>query len=201
MADLSYAVQSSERPFSGRIISVRVDQVTMPDGSTSPRDVVEHPGAVGVVALRDDGAVHLVRQFRHPVRAYLEELPAGLLDVDGEPALSAARRELAEEAGLEADDWAVLADVRTSPGASDEAVRVYLARGVRELPGGRPPAEHEEQDMTGRWVPLDDAVAEVLGGQITNALAVVGLLAARTALRDGARLREAEAPWDARPGR
>ena len=202
MSDPDYAVSSSRRVFEGPVISLRSDQVVMPGGGTSQRDVVEHPGAVGVVALRDDGAVHLIRQFRHPVRGYLWELPAGLLDVEGEPALVTAQRELVEEAGLEAGTWHTLVDTRSSPGMTDEAVRVFLARDVREAADGRPPAEHEELDLTPAWVDLDEAVADVLAGRTTNALAAIGLLAARVARDEGwARLRPPDAPWEARPGR
>ena len=201
MSDFDYAVTESVRRFDGGVVSLRSDTVTMPGGTTSVRDVVEHPGAVGVVALRDDGKVHLIRQYRHPVRGYLWELPAGLLDVEGEPAQETAARELAEEAGLRAGTWHVLLDVRSSPGMTDEAVRVFLARDVSETPDGRPAAEHEEADLTPRWVDLDEAVAEVQRGETTNALAVLGLLSARVARDAGWEgLRPADAPWPDRPG-
>lgn len=98
--------------------------------------MVEHPGAVGIVALDDAGRVFLVRQYRHPTRRHLWELPAGLLDVAGEPPLTAAHRELAEEAGLRARDWLVLVDALNSPGMSDEAIRLFLARGIEVIPAG-----------------------------------------------------------------
>ena len=126
-----HQVETTETAYQGRIISVRKDVVTMPGDTTSQRDVVVHPGAVGVVALDDSERVLLVTQYRHPVRRRLEELPAGLLDKPGEPALAAAQRELMEEAGLAADTWHVLVDTLTSPGMTDEAIRVFLARGVR----------------------------------------------------------------------
>lgn len=202
MSDFDYAVTESVRRFEGRVISLPSDTVTMPGGTTSVRDVVEHPGAVGVVALADDGAVLLIRQWRQPVRGYLWELPAGLLDVEGEPAHVAAARELEEEAGLRAGTWDVLLDVRSSPGMTDEAVRVFLARDVSESPDGRPQGEHEEADLTPRWVDLDAAVAEVQRGETTNALAVLGLLSARVARDAGWEgLRPADAPWPDRPGR
>ena len=146
MGDLDeYETVASETVFEGRIITVRRDEVRMSDGSTSVREIVEHPGAVGIVALDDDGNVVLVNQYRHPVRARLDELPAGLLDVEGEPALTAAQRELAEEARLGADEWHVLVDLQTSPGFSDEAIRIYLARGLHDVDDGFEP-EHEELD-------------------------------------------------------
>ena len=189
-------VESSDTVFEGRIIAVRKDVVTMPGDTTSQRDVVVHPGAVGVVALDDSGRVLIVNQYRHPVRRRLDELPAGLLDKPGEPALQAAQRELVEEAGLEADRWHVLVDVLTSPGMSDEAIRLFLARDVREV--GRDVQEHEEAEMTTEWVPLEETVQRALRGELENAMAVIGVLAADRARRDGfAGLRPADAPWPA----
>ncbi len=189
-----YEVLSTDVVFEGRVISVHKDEVSMPDGQTSQRDVVVHPGAVGIVALDDQGRVLLVTQYRHPVRRRLDELPAGLLDKAGEPALAAAQRELVEEAGLAADTWHVLVDLLSSPGMTDEAVRIFLARDLRTV--DRDVQEHEELDMTTAWVDLDDAVRRVLAGEIENAMAAVGVLAADRARRDGfAGLRPADAPW------
>lgn len=194
----AYPVRSSELVYQGRVIAVRKDDVGMPGGSSSQRDVVVHPGAVGVVALDADGQVLLVHQYRHPVRRRLAELPAGLLDVAHESALDAARRELAEEAGVGADTWHVLVDALTSPGMTDEAIRLYLARDVHEVQ--RDVQEHEETEMASSWQPLSDAVAQVLGGEIENAMACLGVLAAAVAERDGFRgLRPADAPWGSRP--
>jgi ADP-ribose pyrophosphatase len=179
----------------GRVIEVRTDEVEMPDG-VATRDVVVHPGAVGIVALDDRGRVLLLQQYRHPVRRLLWEPPAGLLDVAGEAPLAAAQRELYEEAHLEADHWHVLVDLFTSPGMSDEATRVFLARGVRDSARDRHPGEHEEVDMPTRWVDLDEAVAAALDGRIHNPLAVSGLLAARAARDVGwSTLRPAELPF------
>ena len=170
----------------------------MPGDTTSQRDVVVHPGAVGVVALDDQGRVLLVQQYRHPVGRRLDELPAGLLDVAGEPASTAAARELAEEAGLGADTWHVLADALTSPGMTDEAIRLYLARDVRAVE--RDIQEHEELEMTTTWVPLGEAVDRVLTGDIENAMACLGILAAAEAVRrDYAGLRPPDSPWPSRP--
>src|SRR4051794_38651559 len=119
-----FSVLRSEQVYDGKVISLRRDELAMPGDTTAWRDVVAHPGAVAVVALDDDNAVVVVRQYRHPVRRQLDELPAGLLDVEGEPAVETAKRELAEEAGLAADDWHVLVDVLTTPGMSDEAARI-----------------------------------------------------------------------------
>jgi 8-oxo-dGTP pyrophosphatase MutT (NUDIX family) len=192
-----YEVVSSETVFEGRVIALRRDIVAMPGGVTAQRDVVVHPGAVGVVALRGD-EVLLVNQYRHPVGRRLDELPAGLLDVSGEPGLLCAQRELKEEAGCGADTWNVLVDVLTSPGMTDESIRIFLARDVHEVE--RDVQEHEEIEMTSRWVPLAAAVRAALDGSLENAACVVGVLAAAEATRNGfTGLRPADAPWRARP--
>lgn len=197
MSTHDHRVLSSDVVFSGRVITVRQDEVTMPGDTTSKRDVVAHPGAVGVVALDDANRVLLVTQYRHPVQRRLEELPAGLLDVAGEPSHTAAARELVEEAGLSADTWHVLVDTLTSPGMSDEAIRIFLARDVHEV--DREVQEHEEAEMTAEWVDLEAAVRRVMAGEIENAMCAVGLLAADRAVRTGfAELRPADAPWPSR---
>jgi 8-oxo-dGTP pyrophosphatase MutT (NUDIX family) len=152
---------------------------------------------VAVLAYHD-GQVLLVTQYRHPIEQRLDEIPAGLLDVEGEPALLAAQRELMEEAGYEAATWDVLVDLWTSPGMTNEAIRVFLARDLTAVE--RDVQEHEELEMTSRWLPLADAVADALGGRLTNGVAVAGVLAAAAALGSGfAGLRPAGAPWSARP--
>jgi 8-oxo-dGTP pyrophosphatase MutT (NUDIX family) len=204
MSELNdYELLDSEVMFEGRIITLRRDQVRMTDGRTAIREVVDHPGAVGVVALDDDGNVVLVNQYRHPVRARLDELPAGLLDVDGESALEGAKRELVEEAGLEADEWHVLLDLHTSPGFTNEAIRLYLARGLHEVPDKDGFEPHsEELTLTVTREPLTEAVRRAGAGVITNATAVAGLLAAIHGRATGWRdLRPADAPWPARPNR
>jgi len=189
-----YDVRSTEIAYQGRIIAVHRDDVAMPGGGSSQRDVVVHPGAVAVVALDDRRRVLLVNQYRHPVRRHLDELPAGLLDVDGEGALAAARRELAEEGGVAAATWHVLVDVLTSPGMSDEAIRLYLARDLTEAK--RDVQEHEEVEMTSHWLSLEEAVPLVLAGRIENATACLGILATDRAVRDDfAGLRPPAAPW------
>jgi 8-oxo-dGDP phosphatase len=192
-----YDIVESTTPFrSGHVIDVRTDVVRMPSGDTAKRDVVVHPGAVGVIALDEDGRVLLLRQYRHPVGTLSWEPPAGLLDEPGEDPLEAARRELFEEAHLEARRWDVLVDAFTSPGMTDEAVRIYLARDVRTAEGQRFEGEHEEADMPTRWVPLDEAVAAIVLGRLHNPMAVMGVLAARHARDNGfAGLRPADAPW------
>jgi len=188
--------------YRGRVIGLRVDKVEMPDGRVAVREVVEHPGAVAVVAMDEAGSVVLIRQYRHPAGEYLLELPAGLLDVPGEPAVDAARRELFEEAGVRAETWHTLLDLRTSPGMSDEAVRVFLARGLTEVPEAeRYAGQEEETDLGAHRMPLDDAVQAALSGRVENAITVAGLLAtARVRDTDWVDLRPPDTPWPARPG-
>lgn len=184
----------------GRIWDVVADDVDLGGGTVVSREVVDHPGAVAVVALDDDGRVLLLRQYRHPVGRELWEVPAGLLDVAGEPADVAAARELGEEADLRAARWDVLVDYYTSPGGSSEALRVFLARDLSAVPDAeRHVREDEERDIELRWVALDDAVDAVLGGAVHNPSAVVGVLAAHAARAAGwSTLRPADSPWPER---
>jgi ADP-ribose pyrophosphatase len=196
VADHEFETASSETLYIGKIFALRADDVRMPHGNTARREVVEHYGAVAVLALDDDNRVMLVYQYRHPLGRRLWELPAGLLDLGGEPPHVTAARELKEEAGLAATDWRTLVDLDSAPGFSDESVRVYLATGLSDV--GRPDAHDEEADLTLRWVPLDEAVQMVLSGQIVNSIAVGGIMAART-VDDHAALRPVDAPWVDRP--
>jgi 8-oxo-dGDP phosphatase len=164
------------------------------------RDIVVHPGAVAIVVLDDLDQVFFIRQYRQPLGAFLFETPAGLLDDPHEAPLAAAKRELAEEAGLVADTWHVLVDFLNSPGGSSEAIRVYLARGISQIDGGRHhTGEAEEVDLPGVWVDLDKAVHMVLSGLLGNPTTVVGVLAAQAARTfNWTSLREASSPWKAR---
>jgi len=196
-----WPVRGSVRRYTGPVASLRSDEVVMPDGGTAWRDVIEHPGAVGVIALDDEGRVLVLQQYRHAAGRMLWEPPAGLLDLPGENPLVAARRELYEETHHQAADWRVLVDAFTSPGISDEAVRIYLARELTLADGEPHPREHEEADMPLAWVPADVLVARVLAGQLHNPLLVMGGLALRAALDAGPldQLRPADAPWPERP--
>jgi ADP-ribose pyrophosphatase len=173
----SYDVLSSEVAYRGRVITLRRDVVRMPGGGTGVREVVEHPGAVGVVALDDRLDVLLIRQYRHALRDSIWEVPAGVRDVEGEDPAATAARELHEETGWTAGTFEHLVTAHPTPGWSDERFEVYLARDLREA-AERPEVEDEERDLELRWLPLAEACAWVLDGRITNALCAVGVLAA-----------------------
>jgi 8-oxo-dGDP phosphatase len=196
---LAWPVESSTVLAEGRITKYVQDRVKTPDGRLITREYLKHPGAVGVIALDDHDRVALVRQYRHPVRHRLIEPPAGLLHV-GEDYLQAMQRELAEEVGLAARNWAVLVDLFTTPGILGESLRIYLAR---DLTAVDPPdgftREGEEAHMDTVWASLDDLVDAVLDGRLHNPTVVAGTLAAWTARqRDRfASLRPSNAAWPA----
>jgi len=193
----AWPVVGRERVVAGKVVNVRRDTVRMPDGQEVGREVIEHPGAVGIVAMDEAGQVLLIRQYRHPVGRQLWEIPAGLRDVDGEPPLATARRELLEEAGYLAADWQVLADFFTSPGITSERLRVYLARGLVRVPDAEREyvPDHEEAHLTIEWAPLDAVISRILAGDLHNGVMMIGVLAAFAAKRDGfALLRGADAP-------
>lgn len=196
MAEHEFATVDSETLYVGKIFALRADEVRMPGGNTARREVVEHYGAVAILAMDDDDKIVMVYQYRHPVGRRLWELPAGLLDMSDETPQLTAARELEEEAGLSAQDWRVLVDLVSAPGFSDESVRVYLATGLSDV--GRPDAHDEEADLIARWFSLDDAVRMALSGEIVNTIAVSGILAAHAARDDLGSLRSVEAPWDDR---
>lgn len=185
--------------FRGRVWEGRTDVVEI-GGERVRRDIMVHPGAVGIVAVDADDRVLLVRQYRHPVAMQMFEPPAGLLDVAGEEPLRTAQRELIEEGGYVAATWQVLVDYLTSPGGSTEALRVYLARGVSPAPGGRQlTGEAEEQHMPMVWIPIEDAVDLIFAGRLQNPTAVAGIMAAKVARdRNWTGLRPADSPWPAR---
>ena len=196
MTAFRHETLSRTERYAGPIFTVYSDKVTMSGGGTAERDVTENKGAVGVVALDDTDRVVLIRQYRHPVHRRLWELPAGLRDVDGEDLVAAAARELAEEADVTARRFDLLVDLHTSPGFTNETIRLFLARDLAPVPEGeRHTRTDEEADLEIAWFGLDEAVAMVLRGEITNAAAVGGLLAAARA-RDGGwtALRPADTP-------
>jgi ADP-ribose pyrophosphatase len=169
----------------------------MPGGNIVTREVVENFGAVAIVAMDDDGRIPMVYQYRHPLARRLWELPAGLLDIDGEAPQVTAARELHEEAGLQAETWQVLIDLDSAPGFSDESVRVFLATGLTQVK--RPEAHDEEADLTLGWFSIAEAVQRVFSGEIVNSLAVSGILAAHAVSEGLAEPRPVDAPWIDRP--
>jgi 8-oxo-dGDP phosphatase len=196
VAEHDFETVSSETIYCGKIFALRVDEVRMPGGNVAKREVVEHYGAVAVLAMNDDNEIAMVYQYRHPIGRRLWELPAGLLDVDGEAPHITAARELEEESGLAAKQWRVLVDLDSTPGFSDESVRVYLATGLSDV--GRPEAHDEEADLTLRWFPMDEALRMIMSGEVVNTIAVAGILAVHT-VSDGTALRPVDAPWIDKP--
>jgi len=185
----------------GRVVTFEEQRLKTPSGEVVTREMIRHPGSVAILALDVDDRVAVVHQYRAPLRMRLVEPPAGLLDVGGEPPLAAAQRELAEEAGLAASDWRVLADYCPSPGISDEVARIFLARGL--TPVARPAgftAHGEEVDMGLTWLPLADAAARVRDGTVHNGALVLGVSALCLARADGVvdELRPGDAPWPMR---
>lgn len=199
-----WPVEQREDLAIGGITIYRRDRVRMPTGNELVRDYILHSGSVAVLALDDDDNVLIITQYRHPVGRRLVELPAGLHDrrQQGEPPQEAAARELWEETDLRADDWRVLADFYNSAGSSDEATRVFLARGISKADGEMHVREEEEADMEQRWVPFGELLQAVLGGRVTTAATVVGVLAlaaARSQPGGVDALRPVDAQWLARP--
>jgi ADP-ribose pyrophosphatase len=179
-----WPVTASAELARGSLIRVRRDTVAMPGGVQAGREVVEHPGAVAIVALDDSGRLLMVRQYRHPAGRLLWEIPAGLRDVSGEPAQETAARELGEETGYRAGRWHQLADIFSSPGFSDERIVIFLARDLAPVPAGQLNfvREHEEASMAVAWVPLAEAVTAVQAGDLHNGVTALGILSAYAAL-------------------
>lgn len=187
-------VTENELVYAGAVWDIRRETFDYGDGELR-RDYMDHTGAVAVVAMDEHERMLMLRQYRHPVRMREWELPAGLLDVAAEPALTCAQRELAEEADLVASDWQVLVDYSTTPGGSNEIIRVYLARGLSatDVPHAR---SGEEADMELRWVSLDEAHEAVLLGRVANSITVVAVLTAVAKRNAGwQHLRAGNAPW------
>ncbi|MGV8876967.1 MAG: NUDIX domain-containing protein [Rhodoglobus sp.] len=188
----------SETVFAGQIWNIDRESFDL-DGSTVSREFVNHTGAVAVVAMDDLDRVLLIKQYRHPVRLRDWELPAGLLDIAYESPLLAAQRELAEETDMQAETWHLLSEMLTTPGGSNEAVRIYLARGVSGT-GNTFARDEEEAGIEMRWVALDEAVDAVLERRIQNSIACVGLLAAQLGRDRGWNtLGAGDQPWPRHP--
>lgn len=175
-------VLRSDLAYEGAVWNVRDDRVRYGDGEIR-RQYVEHTGAVAIVALDDDGRVLLIQQYRHPIRHRDWELPAGLLDVEGEEPLEAARRELAEEADLVAAHWEPLVSSWTTPGGNDEIIHLFLATGISAAAAAHD-REDEEADIRVEWVPLSEVVDAVMDGRMRNGILGIGVLATAQRLRD-----------------
>jgi len=179
-----WPVDSSEDLYRSSLpFALRADEVRHPDSPDEEpftRVVLEHPGAVVVLALDDDQRVLCLRQYRHPARHRMLELPAGLLDVEGEDPQAAAERELLEEAGLVAADWAPLTSAYSSPGITTELIHYFLARGLSDGDRGDFVLAHEEADMEALWVPYAELLAACLDGRVRDAPVLVAVLTAQT---------------------
>jgi 8-oxo-dGTP pyrophosphatase MutT (NUDIX family) len=177
-----WPVEHSEDLYrSGLPFALRADVVRrpeQPDEEPFTRVVLEHPGAVVVLAIDEGERVFCLRQYRHPARMRMLELPAGLLDVAGEEPRATAQRELLEEAGLEADEWTPLASAYSSPGITTEQIHYFLARGLHEADRGEFSPAHEEADMQTLWVPYDELLAACLDGRVHDAPVLVAVLTA-----------------------
>jgi ADP-ribose pyrophosphatase len=178
----SWPVHGSEDIWRGSTpFAVRRDEISLPSSVSSAerfgRVVVEHPGAVVVLAIDEDDRVLVLKQYRHPIGRRMVELPAGLLDSPDEEPVVAAQRELLEEAGLEAGSWKHLSTMHTSPGISSELIEIFLAQGLRAADRGDFVLAHEEADMTAHWVPFSDLLDAVLDRRLTDGPLAVAVMA------------------------
>ena len=195
-------VLSSDVVYDGIIWDIRRDVFEYGDAvpvGTITREYVDHTGAVAILAIDDQDRVLLIRQYRHAIGTREWEIPAGLLDIDGESPVIGAQRELAEEADVVAREWNLLSDFYSTPGGSNEAIRVYLARGLSETHTAFERTD-EESEIEKRWVPLDEVVAAVLGRTVGNSILSIAVLTAHVSRADGwASLGPADAPWPRHP--
>ena len=173
-----HMAESIRNVFKGRVLTLNLEQVRLPNGRVAELEIAHHPGGAAVVALDADGRVCLLRQFRHAAGGWLIELPAGKLD-GGEPPLECAQRELAEEAGVVATHWEKLGEFYSSPGVLTEVIHLFLARDLAATDAR--PEEHEVFEA--RWIPLEEAVELAAGGRLQDAKSLIGLLWARERLR------------------
>jgi ADP-ribose pyrophosphatase len=195
-------IVSSEVAYPGRVWDIRKDVFEL-GGEKITREYTDHTGAVAILALDDQDRVLLLKQYRHPIRSRDWEIPAGLLDIAGESPLVGAQRELAEEADLVAERWDLLADFATSPGGSNELIRVYLARGLSAAEHSFD-REEEEAEIELRWVDLDEAADAAVERRFGNAILIIAVLAAHAGRARGwVTLGDADAPWsrDVKSGR
>lgn len=169
----------TKRVYEGKIINLRVDTVSLPNGGTSLREIVEHPGGVGVLPLDGEGYVHLVRQFRKPYEEELLEIPAGKRDNKQEEPLTCGIRELREETGFTAGEMTDLGVLYPSVGYADEVLHIFLARNLTQ--GDTDPDEDEFVDVV--KLPFSKAVDMAVSGELRDAKTVAALLKADYLLR------------------
>ena len=173
-------IETIRNVFRGRVLTLNLEQVRLPNGKVAELEIAHHPGGAAVVAIDAEGRVCLLRQFRHAAGGWLTELPAGKLD-GGEPPLECARRELAEEAGVSARRWEKLGEFYSSPGVLTEVIHLFLAHDLE--PADASPEEHEVLEAS--WVPVQEAIGLAASGRLQDAKSVIGLLWARERLSTG----------------
>jgi ADP-ribose pyrophosphatase len=173
-------IETIRNVFRGRVLTLNLEQVRLPNGKVAELEIAHHPGGAAVVAIDAERRVCLLRQFRHAAGGWLTELPAGKLD-GGEPPLECARRELAEEAGVRARRWEKLGEFYSSPGVLTEVIHLFLAHDLE--PADASPEEHEVLEAS--WVPVQEAMDLAASGRLQDAKSVIGLLWARERLSTG----------------
>jgi ADP-ribose pyrophosphatase len=163
-------VDHTRRIFKGRVVTLDIDTVTLPNGATIELEMIHHPGAAAVVPMKDDGTVILIRQYRHAAGGYIYEIPAGKLHPGEDPKLCAAR-ELQEEIGYRADSLELLASILTTPGFTDEVIHIYKGTGLTK---GKQDLDHDEVIEIVE-LPLEKALAQIIDGTIRDGKTIVGL--------------------------
>jgi 8-oxo-dGTP pyrophosphatase MutT (NUDIX family) len=171
------SIEKSRTVFHGRVITVNVETVKLPNGHVADLEIIHHPGGAAIVAIDEQRRVCLIRQFRHAASGWIWELPAGKLE-PAEPPLETARRELVEEAGRTAQSWDYLGPYVSSPGVFTEIVHLYLAQGLSSATMSHEAAEVIEV----HWIDLEEACGRALNGDINDGKSALGLLRARAAL-------------------
>jgi 8-oxo-dGTP pyrophosphatase MutT (NUDIX family) len=163
--------------YAGRVITVTVDTVVLPNNHEVPLEVIHHPGGAAIAAIDDERRICVLRQYRHAAGGYLWELPAGKID-HGEPPQQTAQRELAEEAGVQAREWRSLGEFVSSPGVFNEVIHLYLATGLRYVPAATEAAEVLEV----HWWPLELACERAVSGEVRDGKTALGILRAAAML-------------------
>ena len=181
--DRAVSIHRQETAYTGAIWNVQRDTFTMHDGEDAlTREYIDHPGAVAIVAIDEHHRVAMIQQYRHPVGQDCWEIPAGLLDAEGESLLATAQRELAEETDLTAKTWSVLVDHYPSAGSSAESIRIFLAQDISPITDMQYQRKGEEAHLVLQWVPIDTVLDAVMSGDIKNVNAVAGIMAAHLVL-------------------